>query len=300
MPTNRRANDAQQPELYEIRVRGPLGPTLLGAFPTLTAQRHGEDTVLRGILPDQSALYGVLYQIESLGLELLEVRSLRATATRARGKSHERVTTTHQVSPEAPSHLTSRPKTRTKQRRPLMSTQTPDSLGVPDVEQTRWRIDPDRSDVEFHSRKVWGLVTVKGRFARYEGTMDLSAQPAIEMTIDADSLDTKNPIRDKHLRSGDYFDVEHHPQVRFVSDSVTLDGERLKVHGRLSAAGHSIPLDAEGTLRFTEGAAEVEVTALADHTQLGMTFSGLGMLRPTSKLIVHGQLAPAVALVGSH
>jgi polyisoprenoid-binding protein YceI len=173
-----------------------------------------------------------------------------------------------------------------------MSTQTPDSLGVPDVEQTRWRIDPDRSDVEFHSRKVWGLVTVKGRFARYEGTMDLSAQPAIEMTIDADSLDTKNPIRDKHLRSGDYFDVEHHPQVRFVSDSVTLDGERLKVHGRLSAAGRSIPLDVEGALRVTENAAEVEVTALADHTQLGMTFSPLGTMRPTSKLIVHGQLVP--------
>jgi polyisoprenoid-binding protein YceI len=173
-----------------------------------------------------------------------------------------------------------------------MSTHTRDSLAAAAVDQTRWRIDPDRSDIEFQSRKVWGLVTVKGRFARYEGTMDLSEQPAIEMTIDADSLDTKNAIRDKHLRSGDFFDVEHHPQIRFVSDSATLDGERLKVHGRLSAAGHSIPLDVEGTLRFTEGAAEVEVTALADHTQLGMTFSPLGTLRPTSKLIVHGQLAP--------
>ena len=174
-----------------------------------------------------------------------------------------------------------------------MSTQTPDSLTASAVEQTCWRIDPNRSDVEFHSRHLWGLAPVKGRFARYEGTMNLSAQPAIEMTIEADSLDTKNALRDHHLRSGLFFDVEHHPQVRFVSDSVTLEGERLKVHGRLSAAGHSIPLHVEGTLRFTEGAADVEVTALADHTQLGMTFSGLGMLRPTSKLTVHGQLAPA-------
>ena len=172
-----------------------------------------------------------------------------------------------------------------------MSTQTPDSLAAP-VERTRWRIDPNRSDVEFHSRYLWGLAPVKGRFARYEGTMNLSAQPAIEMTIDADSLDTKNAIRDKHLRSALFFDVEHHPQVRFVSDSVTLDGERLKVHGRLSAAGHSIPLDAEGTLRFTDGAAEVEVTALADHRQLGMTLNPLGMVSSPNKLIVHGQLAP--------
>ena len=62
---------------FEIRVRGRLGPTLLEAFPTLAAHRHGEDTLLSGALPDQAALYGVLYQIEALGLELLEVRCLR-------------------------------------------------------------------------------------------------------------------------------------------------------------------------------------------------------------------------------
>ena len=173
-----------------------------------------------------------------------------------------------------------------------MSTQTPDSLAASALERTRWRIDPDRSDVEFHSRYLWGHAPVNGRFASYEGTMNLSAQPAIEMTIDADSLDTKNAIRDKHLRSALFFDVEHHPQVRFVSDSATLDGERLKVHGQLSAAGHSIPLDVEGTLRFTESAAEVEVTALADHRQLGMTLNPLGMVSSPNRLIVRGQLAP--------
>jgi hypothetical protein len=46
------------------------------AFPTLRAQAHGADTVLTGTLADQAALYGVLAQIEALGLELLEVRRL--------------------------------------------------------------------------------------------------------------------------------------------------------------------------------------------------------------------------------
>lgn len=59
---------------YEIRVRGRLGPTLLQAFPTLQAARHDEDTLLSGCLPDQGALYGVLYEIEALGLELIGVR----------------------------------------------------------------------------------------------------------------------------------------------------------------------------------------------------------------------------------
>jgi hypothetical protein len=61
---------------YEIRVRGLLGETLLGAFPGLRARAHGTQTVLTGALPDQAALFGVLGHIEALGLELLEVRCM--------------------------------------------------------------------------------------------------------------------------------------------------------------------------------------------------------------------------------
>ncbi len=59
---------------YQIRVRGALGRTIRAAFPALRAQTQGEDTVLTGTLPDQAALFGVLAQVEALGLELLEVR----------------------------------------------------------------------------------------------------------------------------------------------------------------------------------------------------------------------------------
>jgi hypothetical protein len=59
---------------YEIRVRGVLGETLLGAFPDLSATADGAETVLTGVLPDQAALHGVLAQIGTLGLELLELR----------------------------------------------------------------------------------------------------------------------------------------------------------------------------------------------------------------------------------
>jgi hypothetical protein len=59
---------------YEILVSGRLSETLLAAFPTMHADTQGAATVLTGMLPDQSALYGVLAQIEALGLELLELR----------------------------------------------------------------------------------------------------------------------------------------------------------------------------------------------------------------------------------
>jgi hypothetical protein len=65
-----------QPRRYEIRVHGHLGETVRAAFPALQPRLHGPDTVLTGALMDQAALYGVLAEIEALGLELLEVRRL--------------------------------------------------------------------------------------------------------------------------------------------------------------------------------------------------------------------------------
>jgi hypothetical protein len=69
-------DETTQPVCYKIRVRGVLGSLLLSAFPDLGAQAHGTETVLTGPLADQAALYGLLAQLEALGLELLEVRRI--------------------------------------------------------------------------------------------------------------------------------------------------------------------------------------------------------------------------------
>jgi len=61
---------------YEIQIGGRLGDTIRSAFPALQVRAVGKDTVLSGVLADQAALYGVLAQIEALGLELIEVRRL--------------------------------------------------------------------------------------------------------------------------------------------------------------------------------------------------------------------------------
>ena len=71
-------NQATGAVFYEFRIRGVLGDTLLGAFPGLHAEVQGGETVLAGALPDQSALHGVLAQIEQLGLELLDVHRKRS------------------------------------------------------------------------------------------------------------------------------------------------------------------------------------------------------------------------------
>jgi len=63
------------PAPYTIRINGHLGVTVLSAFPAMAPRRHGAHTVLTGML-DRSALYGVLAEIEALGLDLLEIRKL--------------------------------------------------------------------------------------------------------------------------------------------------------------------------------------------------------------------------------
>jgi hypothetical protein len=63
------------PARYVIWINGHAGATVLSAFPALAWQWQGARTVLTGLL-DRSALYGVLAEIEALGLELLEVRRL--------------------------------------------------------------------------------------------------------------------------------------------------------------------------------------------------------------------------------
>jgi hypothetical protein len=63
-------------ENYEIRVRGRLGKRALSSLDDFVAEAEPAETVLRGTVEDQSALHGLLDQIQGLGLELVEVRRL--------------------------------------------------------------------------------------------------------------------------------------------------------------------------------------------------------------------------------
>ena len=83
---------ATAPGLYTIRIRGRLGATALSAFPSMVSELKGGETVLTGLLEDRSALFGVLAQIEALGLELVELRQItpRPRESTDRGALHDR------------------------------------------------------------------------------------------------------------------------------------------------------------------------------------------------------------------
>ena len=177
-----------------------------------------------------------------------------------------------------------------------MST-TPGESGpsVAELATGEWTLDPERSSVEFHVPNFWGLMTVKGRFRSYTGTLNLSREPAIELRIEAQSLDTRNRQRDKHLRSADFFDAERYPEVTFVSDSASLDGDKLTVRGQLHARGSSVPLELDGQLEERDGELWIEAATHAPHRELGMVWNPIRGIGPRSKLIVRGALVREAA-----
>lgn len=172
----------------------------------------------------------------------------------------------------------------------LIDYAAPASETLASLVRGRWRIDPIRSSVEFRTATLWGLMTVKGRFTRYEGSLDLERDPAVEFIVDASSLDTNNGLRDRHLRSRDFFDVENHPQLGFLSESVSVDEDRLGVTGRLYVAGASLPLELNVDAHRVGDELQLDTTTSVEHRSLGMTHSRLGMIRPHTELIVHARL----------
>jgi polyisoprenoid-binding protein YceI len=162
-----------------------------------------------------------------------------------------------------------------------------------DIATGSWLLDPERSSAEFEVPSFYGLANVKGDFRRYVGTLSMSDPPAVALVIEADSLDTGNRRRDRHLRSAAFFDAAEYPWVRFEADGAELDGDELRVRGELYAAGKHVPLAVDATVTAVGEEFEIEASAVVDHRRLGMEFSPLGIVGDHSRLVVRGRLTRA-------
>jgi polyisoprenoid-binding protein YceI len=101
-----------------------------------------------------------------------------------------------------------------------------------------WQVDPIHSSVEFHVKHL-GIATVKGRFNAFEGTLAVSGEGARAFgTVDVASVDTREPQRDEHLRSADFFEVERFPQIKFESTAIrALDDDDFEIDADLTIHG---------------------------------------------------------------
>jgi polyisoprenoid-binding protein YceI len=101
-----------------------------------------------------------------------------------------------------------------------------------------WNIDTVHSGINFSVRHMV-VSKVRGRFAKFSGTLALDesdlTRSTIEVAIDAASIDTGTPQRDGHLKSPDFLDAERFPELRFKSARIEkVDGDRYRVSGSLT------------------------------------------------------------------
>jgi polyisoprenoid-binding protein YceI len=114
-----------------------------------------------------------------------------------------------------------------------------------------WNLDTVHSGINFSVRHMV-VSKVRGRFTKFTGNVELDesdlARSVVEATIDASSIDTGTAQRDEHLRSADFFDVEHFPQIRFRSTAIEeLGAQRYRLTGELTIrdVSREIALDVE-------------------------------------------------------
>jgi len=104
-----------------------------------------------------------------------------------------------------------------------------------------WNIDPAHTVAEFKVKHMM-ISNVKGQFAKVSGALTLNeadlTKSKVQATIEVNSLETRDPQRDAHLKSADFFDVEKFPTLSFTSTGVKAKGEgELAVEGDLTIHG---------------------------------------------------------------
>ncbi|MDQ0403724.1 polyisoprenoid-binding protein YceI [Streptomyces sp. DSM 40167] len=113
-----------------------------------------------------------------------------------------------------------------------------------------WEIEPAHSSIAFTARHI-GLARIHGRFNSFAGAVriaDEMERSAMHVVIDAASIDTNVKMRDDHLRSADFLDVQRFPTLEFYSDRFThRGGNRWAVTGALTLHGvtRTVTLDTE-------------------------------------------------------
>ncbi|NGO15482.1 hypothetical protein G5C60_49900 [Streptomyces sp. HC44] len=169
-----------------------------------------------------------------------------------------------------------------------------------------WEIEPTHSSIGFTARHI-GLARVHGRFNTFAGVIRVAEQveqTAMHVVIDASSIDTNVKMRDDHLRSADFLDVDRFPTLEFYSDRfVHKGGNRWAVTGALSLHGvtRTVTLDTEylGLGNGMEGEVRAACRATTELRRDDFTVSwqtmlarGIAVVGPSIRVALDVQVVP--------
>jgi polyisoprenoid-binding protein YceI len=145
-----------------------------------------------------------------------------------------------------------------------MSTETAAGRSTPMVPPGRWTVDPAQSSVEFAVKHV-GFGTIRGRFTGFDGTLEVAsavADSSARGKVIVASIATSDEQRDADLRSPDFLDVEHYPEISFHSTRIEpIDEASSQTFGDLTIRGvtREVKLKVEVSGVYEDGWGNVRV-----------------------------------------
>jgi polyisoprenoid-binding protein YceI len=152
-----------------------------------------------------------------------------------------------------------------------------------------WILDPARSQVRLQTRHTWGLRPLHGVFRQVagSGTVTADGQVTGTLTVAAGSIDTKNKMRDKDLRSAKIFDIASHPDITYTVDGMQPADGGVRVTGSLTVHGRTRPLSFDATVSATAGEVLLDAEIPVNRADFGLTYSPLRMASLDNTITIH-------------
>lgn len=113
-----------------------------------------------------------------------------------------------------------------------------------------WKIDNVHSEIQFKVKHLM-ISTVIGNFDQFDSTVETNTDndfngANVKFSADINSINTKNEYRDNHLKSADFFHAEEHPELKFESTSVAVNGDEVTLNGNLTIRSVTKPITLNG------------------------------------------------------
>jgi polyisoprenoid-binding protein YceI len=152
-----------------------------------------------------------------------------------------------------------------------------------------WTLDAARSEVRLKTRHTWKLLPLHGTFRQVtgNGTVTTAGDASGVITVGAASIDTKNRMRDKHLRSADFFDVANHPDFTYAADSVSLADSGVLITGRLTVRDRTLPARVEARVSIADGEVRLDGQLQVNRADFGLTWNFMGIASMHNTISVH-------------
>jgi polyisoprenoid-binding protein YceI len=152
-----------------------------------------------------------------------------------------------------------------------------------------WTLDPARSEVRLESRHTWGLRPVHGVFRQVtgNGTVTAAGQVTGTLTVAAGSIDTKNKMRDKDLRSAKLFDIASHPDITYTVNGMQPASGGVQVTGSLTVRGRTRPASFGATVSATDDEVRLDGELRVNRTDFGLTWNRMGIASVDNTIVVH-------------